>query len=300
MLASKYLQDRNYSARAWSKISGLRSSEINENEREYLLKIDYNLHVPKEFFDNWSKIVLALSKLAKELPQSRCRSSPNYDFRHPGSGTNAILASMVSEVDVGHPAEETIFSDQWWTDVIQKLEPTMVNDPVLVNDFLRRHLPEDKTDQIMFPHFTKQPSRAWDTLSSSPDHVGQVYDMNFSDTLKPRSAEQCKDESCAKLCLAHAAAATKSSYSTDYSPACRQVSMVKQFQHTFSPLFGFRRRPAEDNSGDPKQVHYSFNLLPSIGCLRFYSSYIKVQVVIHFLEFIVVILGLGSSATADC
>jgi hypothetical protein len=31
ILASKYLQDRNYSARAWSKISGLNTQEINQN-----------------------------------------------------------------------------------------------------------------------------------------------------------------------------------------------------------------------------------------------------------------------------
>ncbi|EZF32937.1 hypothetical protein H101_03475, partial [Trichophyton interdigitale H6] len=36
ILASKYLQDRNYSARAWSKISGLNTAEINQNELMFL------------------------------------------------------------------------------------------------------------------------------------------------------------------------------------------------------------------------------------------------------------------------
>ena len=61
ILASKYLQDRNYSTRAWSKISGLRTVEINQNEVEYLKAIEWNLHVPKEKFDKWSRIVLGLS-----------------------------------------------------------------------------------------------------------------------------------------------------------------------------------------------------------------------------------------------
>ena len=61
ILASKYLQDRNYSTRAWSKISGLRTVEINQNEVEYLKAIEWNLHVPKETFDKWSRIVLGLS-----------------------------------------------------------------------------------------------------------------------------------------------------------------------------------------------------------------------------------------------
>ena len=34
ILASKYLQDRNYSAKAWSKMSGLKISEINTNETD--------------------------------------------------------------------------------------------------------------------------------------------------------------------------------------------------------------------------------------------------------------------------
>jgi len=65
MLASKDLQDRNHSTRAWSKICGLRVREINENEKAYLKYIDYNLHIKKDVFENWSRIVLTLSKLSK-------------------------------------------------------------------------------------------------------------------------------------------------------------------------------------------------------------------------------------------
>lgn len=61
ILASKYLQDRNYSTRAWSKISGLRAQEIHSNEMEYCKKISWVLHVPKEKFDRWSYTVLKLS-----------------------------------------------------------------------------------------------------------------------------------------------------------------------------------------------------------------------------------------------
>ncbi len=44
ILASKWLQDRNYSARAWSKISGLQVSEINDNERAFLAAVNWKLH----------------------------------------------------------------------------------------------------------------------------------------------------------------------------------------------------------------------------------------------------------------
>lgn len=58
ILASKYLQDRNYSARAWSKISGLNTHEINQNEIAFLFAVDWKLHVTEDVFQRWTDIVL--------------------------------------------------------------------------------------------------------------------------------------------------------------------------------------------------------------------------------------------------
>ncbi|RSL60358.1 hypothetical protein CEP54_006815 [Fusarium duplospermum] len=58
ILASKYLQDRNYSARAWSKISGLNTHEINQNEIAFLLAVNWKLHIADEVFQRWTDIVL--------------------------------------------------------------------------------------------------------------------------------------------------------------------------------------------------------------------------------------------------
>jgi len=58
ILASKYLQDRNYSAKAWSKMSGLKVTEINANERVFLAKINWKLHIPKPTFEKWQEVVL--------------------------------------------------------------------------------------------------------------------------------------------------------------------------------------------------------------------------------------------------
>jgi hypothetical protein len=58
ILASKYLQDRNYSARAWSKISGLQTQEINQNEMMFLQAVDWKLHVPEPIYHRWTDIVL--------------------------------------------------------------------------------------------------------------------------------------------------------------------------------------------------------------------------------------------------
>ncbi|KAL1998109.1 hypothetical protein VTN02DRAFT_6849 [Thermoascus thermophilus] len=58
ILASKYLQDRNYSARAWSKISGLNTLEINQNELAFLEAVGWRLHIPESTFQRWTGIVL--------------------------------------------------------------------------------------------------------------------------------------------------------------------------------------------------------------------------------------------------
>jgi PHO85 cyclin-5 len=65
MLASKFLQDRNYSTRAWGKITGLPTSEINTNEIKFLEAVNWKLHVSKERFERWSHTVIALSSPPK-------------------------------------------------------------------------------------------------------------------------------------------------------------------------------------------------------------------------------------------
>nr|CAG8512379.1 7360_t:CDS:2 [Entrophospora candida]CAG8572073.1 12038_t:CDS:2 [Entrophospora candida] len=56
IVASKYLQDNNYSNNAWSKISGLSLKEINSIERRFLQLIVYNLYVSEEVFNNWTNL----------------------------------------------------------------------------------------------------------------------------------------------------------------------------------------------------------------------------------------------------
>lgn len=58
ILASKYLQDRNYSARAWSKISGLKVCEINTNEMAFLEAVNWKLHIVDAVWEKWQEVVL--------------------------------------------------------------------------------------------------------------------------------------------------------------------------------------------------------------------------------------------------
>lgn len=137
MLASKYLQDRNYSTRAWSKISGLRICEINENEMKYLEAIDYRLHIAKDTFDNWSRIVLTLSKLAKLKPGCPAVQSQLHPFGSAG------MSSLGDMVDFDHiPSDDNaFFSDKWWCGVLAKLDPAVCDSEENSKQFLRQSLP---------------------------------------------------------------------------------------------------------------------------------------------------------------
>ncbi|KAL9003535.1 MAG: hypothetical protein Q9188_003606 [Gyalolechia gomerana] len=100
ILASKYLQDRNFSARAWSKISGLKASEININEIAFLTAVNWKLHIPEPVFQRWTDVVLKYSPSASSL--SSPRSSPC------AFGTwKAIIPRLTPELDnlnFGHAA----------------------------------------------------------------------------------------------------------------------------------------------------------------------------------------------------
>lgn len=70
ILASKFLQDRNYSARAWSKISGLNTAEINQNELIFLQAVGWRLHISEATFQRWTELVLKLTPGAGGPPSN--------------------------------------------------------------------------------------------------------------------------------------------------------------------------------------------------------------------------------------
>ncbi|KAK5061370.1 hypothetical protein LTR84_007912 [Exophiala bonariae] len=187
MLASKYLQDRNYSARAWSKISGLRSNEINENERDYLHLIDYSLHIPKESFDNWSKIVISLSRLSNKSPQCQADFSDASSSTSGGSPGNS-LADMVPSLHLDEAQEQNLFTDDWWSDIIHRLDPQMVKDQTFTQDFLKTFVPG-------YRELSSDPERSSDNVDeSSPemDSMASVLDISLCDSLRSRNTESTK------------------------------------------------------------------------------------------------------------
>ena len=147
MLASKYLQDRNYSTRAWSKISGLRIPEINENETEYLSCIDYRLHMKKEAFENWSKIVISLSKLSKSRA---CSASYLASLRKDALEGDAVPASLIPSTNLVPDVDDfDIFSNQWWSQLVKNIQPDLVDDGSITDAFVQDLAPLVESAELL-------------------------------------------------------------------------------------------------------------------------------------------------------
>lgn len=97
ILASKYLQDRNYSARAWSKISGLKVCEINANEMAFLAAVNWKLHITDPVWEKWQEIVLRHTP--SNPPSSPGGCLPN-TWKH-------VLPCLTPELDIVDIAPKT-------------------------------------------------------------------------------------------------------------------------------------------------------------------------------------------------
>ena len=62
ILAGKVLEDRSYSNRAWSKITGLSIKEINANELAFLRVLDHELFIPVPNFQLCESILARKTK----------------------------------------------------------------------------------------------------------------------------------------------------------------------------------------------------------------------------------------------
>lgn len=101
--ASKFLQDRTYSNRAWSKISSLPVKEINANEKAFLELMDYNLYVDADLFKNWTR---RLQDLAEKHDRKAAAPAPALlvsDFTLPKPSLNAVLRDSLGRSQSDYP-----------------------------------------------------------------------------------------------------------------------------------------------------------------------------------------------------
>ncbi|KAJ3151375.1 hypothetical protein HDU89_002214 [Geranomyces variabilis] len=71
ILANKYLQDKNYSMKAWAKICGLDAAELCANERLFLRAVGYDLFVQQAQWAKWSSTINRRVELVREVRAQR-------------------------------------------------------------------------------------------------------------------------------------------------------------------------------------------------------------------------------------
>jgi len=71
LVSSKFLNDKNYSNSAWSKISGLSISEINRLELDFCESLGWKIFIRVEEYELWQDVFLKFSKTKQKSEFSR-------------------------------------------------------------------------------------------------------------------------------------------------------------------------------------------------------------------------------------
>lgn len=98
MVASKFLQDRNYSNKAWSKITGLPLKELAAVEREFLAALKWDLNVKPEEWQSWTR-KLAQAKLNRACETA---SAPATSPAFPAHLPRCVTAILEGELSNEH------------------------------------------------------------------------------------------------------------------------------------------------------------------------------------------------------
>ncbi|KAF9562727.1 hypothetical protein EC968_005146 [Mortierella alpina] len=109
ILASKYQQDRSYSNKAWSKISGLPVAEINRNEIAFLALIEYRLFVSPAVFQKWVVVLTDKTYTAERPALSRSNSTPKMGSGAVANRRCAMRRNSTQYECLGHVGSSNLY-----------------------------------------------------------------------------------------------------------------------------------------------------------------------------------------------
>jgi hypothetical protein len=134
LIASKYNQDRTYSAGAWSKMSGLPTLEINRNELALLKAMDWDAHVSYSEYEKWSSELLQMSFTSRKR-----RSSINsiIDSVETSVVTRPVIDGLHSRDNTCYAPVMTMTNNKTITDVGTKRKAES-DDSQLANNLCKR------------------------------------------------------------------------------------------------------------------------------------------------------------------
>lgn len=146
MIASKYVQDRNFSAATWSKISGLPTAELCENELLFLKAIGWNAHVKYSVYERLSGVLF----------ECACDNSPLEVKQRVWSCKFAALDANISPATWHHHqhAPKPLLkrkSDCQHTDSAPASEAAAPRPP-------KKQRPADRTSAMRIPNILNHPA----------------------------------------------------------------------------------------------------------------------------------------------
>jgi len=98
MIAEKYLDDECFDNDYYCRVGGLSLKEMNELEREFLLMINFNVHVENELFTAWNSCLIDHHRWVVTMSQQYELTSFDWEDE-----VVALMASMVAVPDVLTP-----------------------------------------------------------------------------------------------------------------------------------------------------------------------------------------------------
>lgn len=142
MLASKYLNDRNASNSAWSRISGIPLETLNKMEMKLLSFIEYKLHVEVDLFDRWIKFLFQPAKITNFLEETTNEATQ-------ASGEQITVPAVQKEKSVRRDNNNIRLSKNIYTDTQQDM-PTIIHDidPQIDRDINRNQMHGNKKTKI--------------------------------------------------------------------------------------------------------------------------------------------------------
>ncbi|CDK27530.1 unnamed protein product [Kuraishia capsulata CBS 1993] len=76
ILASKFLQDNNFTMKSWSSLTGLKTSELLRNEMVVLKTLDYRLNISSVTYHDWVNLLYRVSSLSHSDAEQRHAAIP--------------------------------------------------------------------------------------------------------------------------------------------------------------------------------------------------------------------------------
>jgi hypothetical protein len=206
VIATKYLQDRAYSNRAWSRVSGLSAAEITRCERKLLQWLEWNLYIAKDEFAEFQAELLARVQAAGAKTSPMHVVKPMHTSHHHGNYNGSSVPNRSSSGATGNYS--TNMPHHTTTPM-----PTATDTTPTVNAVMRHHA-SSRPSISLGTNIAPIPSISQSILTMpTPSPSGKHYYPTSSIPIQANGVISPTTSPHAHMALAHHAGKSHSSHS---------------------------------------------------------------------------------------